>query len=53
MSPQISLLEQKYEKVVAQHAEMSKEKLEYEQTLEQTRMALEESNETALQKERA
>ena len=32
---------------------MSKEKLEYGQTLEETRMALEESNEMDLQRERA
>ncbi len=53
MSQEIISLAQKYEKVAAEHAEMSKEKLEYEQTLEETRMALEESNETALQRERA
>jgi hypothetical protein len=53
LSQKISFLEQKYEKVAAEHAEMPKEKLEYEQTLEQMRMDLEESNETALQRERA
>jgi hypothetical protein len=53
LSQKIISLAQKYEKVVAEHAEMTKEKLEYEQTLEETRMALEESNETALQRERA
>jgi len=53
LSQKITFLAQKYEKVAAEHAEMSKEKLEYELTLEQTRMALEESNKAALQRERA
>ena len=53
MSLKTNFLAQKYEKVAAEHAKMSKEKLEYEQTLEQTRIALEVSNKTALQRKRA
>jgi hypothetical protein len=52
LTQKISFLTQKYEKVGAEHAEMAKEKEDYEKGLEQMRTALEESNEMALQRER-